>query len=162
MPPVTARPDRAVDVILRDGTTLRLRQPQPPDGDALLSFFSELSPESLHSRFHGGTRIARSLVEHLLSQSEDRDALVAIVGVGAARRRGRIGGELCRHLLAADFADATYPVDRSGGPVAGVAASRSLADIPVPVDLAVSCLPSGQVLDAAGAAIAAGVRALCV
>ena len=56
MPPVTARPDRAVDVILRDGTTLRLRQPQPPDGDALLSFFSELSPESLHSRFHGGTR----------------------------------------------------------------------------------------------------------
>src|SRR2546429_2959456 len=86
MPPVTARPDRAVDVILRDGTTLRLRQPQPPDGDALLSFFSELSPESLHSRFHGGTRIDRSLVEHLLSQSEDRDALVAIVGDGAATR----------------------------------------------------------------------------
>src|SRR5439155_23885301 len=38
----------------------------------------------------------------------------------------------------------------------------SRADIPVPVGLAVICLPSWVVLDAAEAAIAAGVRALCV
>jgi len=60
------------------------------------------------------------------------------------------------------FPGATYPVNRGGEPVAGVAAYRSLGDILAPVDLAVICLPSGQVLDAAEAALAAGVRALCV
>src|SRR5439155_3620248 len=89
-------------------------------------------------------------------------APASVAVVGASRRRGSIGGELFRNILAADFAGATYPINRSGEPVAGVAAYRSLADIPVPVDLAVICLPSGQVLDAAEAAIAAGVRALCV
>ncbi len=289
MPSVTARSDHAVDVILRDGATLRLRPPQPADAEALVSFFAALSPESLHSRFHGGARVDISLVAHLLAQSDDRGALVGVVGdgtaervvavaefarlrepavaevafavadelqgrgvgtrlleqlavragaagverfvaevlpgnramlgvfadagfdvardlgggevevrfpiaatdtyrarvderdhvgvaaslrpffapssvavVGASRRRGSIGGELFRNILAADFAGATYPVNRSGEPVAGVAAYRSLGDILAPVDLAVICLPSGQVLDAAEAALAAGVRALCV
>ncbi len=286
---VTAGPDRAVDVILRDGTTLRLRPPQPTDVDALVSFFAALSPASLYSRFHGVTRVDRSLVGHLLAQSDDRGALVGVVGgvaaerivavaefarlrdpavaevafavadelqgrgvgtrlleqlaaragtvgverfvaqvlpenrsmlgvfaeagfdvarelgggevevrfpiavtdsyrarvderdhvavtaslrpffapssvavVGASRRRGSIGGELFRNILAADFTGAAYPVNRSGEPVAGVAAYSSLAEVPAAVDLAVICLPSGQVLDAAEAALAAGVRALCV
>ena len=82
--------------------------------------------------------------------------------IGASRRRGSIGGELFRNILAADFTGAAYPVNLKGEPVAGVRAYRSLDEIPDPVDLAVICLPGEQVLDAAAAALAPGVRALCV
>ena len=44
--------------------------------------------------------------------------------IGASRRRGSIGGELFRNILAADFAGAAYPVNRGGEPVAGVRALR--------------------------------------
>ena len=86
----------------------------------------------------------------------------SVAVIGASRRRGSIGGELFRNILAADFAGATYPVNRGGEAVAGVAAYRSLADIPTIVDLAVICLPAEQVVDAAQQALANGVRALCV
>ncbi|HZQ04903.1 MAG TPA: GNAT family N-acetyltransferase [Gaiellaceae bacterium] len=43
----------AVDVILRDGGTLRLRPPLADDGPRLVDFFSGLSAESLYKRFHG-------------------------------------------------------------------------------------------------------------
>ena len=56
----------AVDVILRDGRTLRLRPPLAADADALLEFFTALSPESLHARFHGLPRVGPQLVEPLL------------------------------------------------------------------------------------------------
>jgi len=286
----TAARSDVVDVILRDGATLRLRPPTPADAEALVAFFAGLSDESRHLRFHGGRRIDRSLVDHLFAGTDDRGALVAVaadedggeqvvalaeyarlrdaraaevafavaderqglgvgtrlleqlaarasrVGVerfvadvmagnkamlgvfadagfevtreldrgevevgfpiaatpgfrdrveerdhvavaaslraffapasvaviGASRRRGSIGGELFRNILAADFVGATYPVNRGGDPVAGVPAFRSLADIPATVDLAVICLPGEQVLDAAESAVAAGVRALCV
>src|SRR5262245_1446003 len=42
-----------VDVILRDGATLRLRAPQPEDAEALFEFFTALSQRSLYLRFHG-------------------------------------------------------------------------------------------------------------
>ena len=82
--------------------------------------------------------------------------------VGASRRRGSIGGELFRNVLDADFAGAVYPVNRSGEPVAGVRGAASVAELPEVVDLAVICVPGAQVVDAAEAALAAGVRALCV
>ncbi|MEO8033193.1 MAG: GNAT family N-acetyltransferase, partial [Acidobacteriota bacterium] len=39
------------DVVLRTGSTLHLRPIRSEDGERLLSFFSRLSPEALHSRF---------------------------------------------------------------------------------------------------------------
>src|SRR2546428_214360 len=48
-------------------------------------------------------------------------APASVAVVGASRRRGSIGGELFRNILAADFAGATYPINRSGEPVARVA-----------------------------------------
>ena len=45
----------ATDVILRDGSTLRLRAPAAEDADALLEFFSSLSEHSRYLRFHGAT-----------------------------------------------------------------------------------------------------------
>jgi acetyl coenzyme A synthetase (ADP forming)-like protein len=59
-------PSRIVDVILRDGGTLRLRPPLAADGDSLVEFLSGLSDESLYFRFHGATKPRPALVEPFL------------------------------------------------------------------------------------------------
>ena len=41
------------DVLLRDGTTLRLQAPTPADLDDIKAFYDGLSPESRYLRFHG-------------------------------------------------------------------------------------------------------------
>ena len=41
------------DVLLRDGSTLRLRVPTAADFDDIKEFFDRLSPESRYLRFHG-------------------------------------------------------------------------------------------------------------
>ena len=51
------------DVILRDGSTLRLRPPGEADASAVLELFLGLSPESLHLRFHGMPAVTPALVE---------------------------------------------------------------------------------------------------
>jgi acetate---CoA ligase (ADP-forming) len=56
----------AVDVILRDGRTLRLRPPRRADAPALLEFFRALSQQSLYLRFHGFPSLGPQLVEQLL------------------------------------------------------------------------------------------------
>jgi acetate---CoA ligase (ADP-forming) len=281
----------AVDVILRDGSTLRLRAPAQNDAGALVAFFTGLSERSFYQRFHGTRTIDDELVAHFLEPSwHDRGVLVgtlagasgreeivavgeydrlrdpaaaeaafavadelqghgigtrllerlaalaaeqgiesfvaevlpdnrAMLGVfegaglevtreldggefevcfpiasteqyltrvderdhlavtaslrpffepksiaviGASRRRGSIGGELFRNVLAADFAGAAYPINRDGEAVGGVRAYTSIADAPETVDLAVVCLPGPHVLAAAEAALASGVKALCV
>jgi acetyl coenzyme A synthetase (ADP forming)-like protein len=68
----------AIDVILRDGTTLRLRPPRREDADDLLEFFRELSQRSLYLRFHGFPRLRPEVVEQLLDPNwTERGALVA-------------------------------------------------------------------------------------
>ena len=56
----------AVDVILRDGSTLRLRAPARGDAGALASFFTGLSERSLYQRFHGIRAIDEELIVHFL------------------------------------------------------------------------------------------------
>jgi acetate---CoA ligase (ADP-forming) len=276
----------AVDVILRDGATLRLDPPVATDVDELVAFFDRLSLRSRHLRFHGARRVDRELVAtfldpdwtttgalvgrhedrivalasyarlrdpraaevafavaddfqgrgvgtrllerladraaavgierfvaYVLSENtamlgvfrdagfelarsrdggevevefpiavtepfrarvEDRDHVAvtaslrpfftprSVAVVGASRRRGSIGGELFRNVLAADFEGAAYPVNRTGEPVAGVRAVTSIGELPEVPDLAVICIPASQVVGAATAALEAGVRALCV
>jgi acetyl coenzyme A synthetase (ADP forming)-like protein len=280
----------AVDVILRDGGTIRLEPPVASDADELVGFFAGLSERSLYLRFHGYRAVDRGLVEPLLGpdwvtrgallgrldesgesrivavanyvaiegtdaaemafavadseqrrgigmrlleqlarrarengiarfradvlasnptalgvfadagfevvrerdaeevevrfpilptiefearvEQRDHTGVVAslrpffeprsVAVIGASRRRGSIGGELFRNILTADFAGSAYPVNLRGEPVAGVHAYRSVEEISDPVDLVVICLPGEQVLDAAAAALACGVPALCV
>jgi acetate---CoA ligase (ADP-forming) len=277
----------AVDVILRDGSTLRLRAPAAEDAGALEAFFSGLSERSFYLRFHGVRRVDGALVEHFVDPDwDDRGVLVGIAGenrivavaefmrlrdersaevafavadelqgrgigtrlleqlaaraaavgierfvaevlpenaamlgvfrdagfevareldcgeievrfpiaatetfrarvderdhlavtaslrpfftprsvvvVGASRRRGSIGGELFRNVLAADFQGSAYPVNREGEPVGGVRGYRSLEELPEAADLAVICLPAQHVLGAAEEALAHGIKALCV
>ena len=74
----------AVDVILRDGRTLRLRPPRREDADSLLQFFGSLSERSRYLRFHGFPLLGPRLVESCSSRtgSSGRSA-------GALTRRRR-------------------------------------------------------------------------
>ena len=74
-------PSLAVDVILRDGATLRLRAPVDGDETALIDFFAALSDRSRYLRFHGfavaDSRLARTLIG---PDWTERGSLVAVVG----------------------------------------------------------------------------------
>ena len=79
--------DEAVDVILRDGGTLRLRAPVSDQGASLLRFFRALSSRSLYLRFHGHPTVDERLVEPVLDPDwDERGALVAAVSEGGADR----------------------------------------------------------------------------
>jgi acetyl coenzyme A synthetase (ADP forming)-like protein len=280
------------DVVLRDGSTMRLRPPTSEDEGALISFFESLSPESRYLRFHGattighqtvsvaldtdwsrrgslvgeladeqgalrpvalatyvrlreprraevafavadelhgrgiGTRLLERLAVHasaagieefvaevlprnaamlrvlddagfetvrtlqggivevvlhldttrpaVVERRDERDHIAvaaslkpffeprSVAVIGASARRGTIGGELFRNILAADFAGAAYPINRAGEAVGGVPGYPDIADVPVVVDLAVICVPGALVLDATRTALASGVKAVCV
>jgi acetyl coenzyme A synthetase (ADP forming)-like protein len=277
------------DVVLREGSTLRLRAPTAADQDVLIDFFRSLSPDSRYLRFHGtttidsrtvagaletdwltrgsllgelagpdgrlhpvalatyvqlhdptraevafavaddlhgrgiGTRLLERLAAHAASAGltelvaevlpqnramlrvfddagfesgrtlqdgvievvlrvstgsqavADRRDHVAVAAslkpfftpasvavIGASPRRGTIGGELFRNVLAADFTGSVYPVNRAGDPVGGVAGYAEVSELPVTVDLAVICVPGGAVLAAARDVLASGVKAVCV
>jgi acetate---CoA ligase (ADP-forming) len=278
------------DVVLRDGRTLRLRQPGPGDREALAAFLAALSPASMSLRFHAALRPRAALIDPYLDPDwEHRGALIGMLADGAAERvvalasydrlrdpaaaevafavadelqgvgigtrlleqlaaraaergverlvfeilsgnqrmlgvvadagfaverrreggvieatmriepsgayldrvdrrdhvavaaslrpflepasvavygasarRGTIGGELFRNIVTAGFAGAVYPLNRGGEAVAGIAGRTTLAGVVPPVELAIICVPATAMLDAAGDALAAGVRALCV
>ncbi len=276
----------STDVILRDGSTLRLRAPAVEDAEALAQFFSGLSEQSRYLRFHGFSALGPSLVEPVLEPDwRDRGALVGSLGgrivavanwvrlrnpraaevafavgddfqghgigtrlleqlaaraaqagieefvaevlqenaamlgvfraagftitrsadggeveirlaiaptgdyrehvaardhvavraslqpffqprsvavVGASKRRGSIGGELFRNILAGGFTGSVYPVNRNADAVGAVHGYCAVNAIPEVIDLAVICLPGEQVLAAAEEALVAGVRALVV
>ena len=80
------------DIVLRTGSTLRLRPVKPEDGAGLLDFFSRLSPESLHFSFASVPKALPGRAAQLaLVDYENQFALVAetadgIVAVGRFSR----------------------------------------------------------------------------
>jgi acyl-CoA synthetase (NDP forming)/ribosomal protein S18 acetylase RimI-like enzyme len=65
------------DVLLRDGSTLRLQSPTPADFDDIKAFYDGLSPESRYLRFHGFGRtdtVARADAE---ARGVDRLTLIS-------------------------------------------------------------------------------------
>ena len=285
-----ARVESPVDVILRDGTTLRLRTPGEADGPGLVAFFERLSTTSRFLRFHGLPQTGERFVATLVDPDwDERGALIGVVGeagdetivalgnyvrlrerstaeaafavadawqrkgigtrlleqlatlasahgieafvaevlaenavmlsvfqnvgfqatrvlesgvvevrfpieptegyrarvderdhvgvtaslrpffmprtvavVGASPRRGSIGGELFRNVLAGGFTGAAYPVNRDGKPVGAVRGYRVLDEIDDELDLVVICVPGERVLESAEQALRRGTRALCV
>jgi acetyl coenzyme A synthetase (ADP forming)-like protein len=147
-----------------------------PDNSAMLHVFAEAGFETSRVTEGGTTEVRLRLAptDLLVSRTDERDHVAVaaslqpffspagIAVIGASSRSGSIGGELFHNVLRGEFAGVAYPVNRSGEPVAGVRAYRSIAEIGEPVDLAVICLPGDAVLDAAAEALSAGVRALCV
>ncbi len=75
--PDSAATPRVVDVVLRDGSTMRLRPPSREDAARALAFFGELSDRSLYLRFHGRPTVDAHLVEPVLEPDwVERGALV--------------------------------------------------------------------------------------
>jgi len=92
MRPVSATAAESVDVILRDGGTLRLRPPRAADADALLEFYRALSSQSLHRRFHGLPALRPQLVESLLDPDwVERGALLGALADEDGERVVAIG-----------------------------------------------------------------------
>ncbi len=82
----------SVDVILRDGGTLRLRPPITADSEALLDFYRALSSQSLHRRFHGFPNLRPQLVESLLEPDwAERGALLGALADENGERIVAIG-----------------------------------------------------------------------
>jgi acyl-CoA synthetase (NDP forming)/GNAT superfamily N-acetyltransferase len=112
-----------------------------------------------------GASVARADArDHIAAAASLRPFLAprSVAVYGASARRGTIGGELFRNVLAGGFAGIVHPVNRSGEAVAGAPGLTSLGDVDPPVDLAIICVPASAVLAAAADALAAGVRSLCV
>ena len=83
---VAAEP-QVLDVILKDGSTLRLRPPAGADGPALLALFQGLSAESLHLRFHGLPALTPALVGYALDPDwTDRGALIGTLAADGGER----------------------------------------------------------------------------
>ncbi len=147
-----------------------------PDNRAMLGVFEsagfELTRELESGELEVQFPIAPTEVYREHVEARDHEAVVAslkpfflaqsVAVIGASKRRGSIGGELFRNILAGDFSGAAYPVNREGEPVAGVRAYRTIEEIPDPVDLAVITLPGAAVSGAAEQALRKGVRALVV
>jgi acetyl coenzyme A synthetase (ADP forming)-like protein len=147
-----------------------------PENRAMLGVFEGVGLEVTRELDGGEFEVQFPIAptERYMSRRDERDHLAvtaslrpffepkSVAVIGASRRRGSIGGELFRNVLAADFAGAAYPVNRDGEPVGGVPAYKSIAQVPEVVDLAVVCLPGSLVLEAAEAALVKGVKAICV
>ena len=81
-----------VDVILRDGSTLRLRPPARDDAEAILAFFETLSRHSLYLRFHGYPSLGPEIVDPLLeSDWTERGALLGAVSENGTERVIAVG-----------------------------------------------------------------------
>ncbi|MEN3285298.1 MAG: hypothetical protein V7607_6438, partial [Solirubrobacteraceae bacterium] len=68
------------DVILRDGSALRLRSPRPEDEPAIKAFFDGLAPESRYMRFHGHGRTDIVAHDYATADGDTRVALIAHLG----------------------------------------------------------------------------------
>jgi acetate---CoA ligase (ADP-forming) len=75
------------DVILRDGSTLRLRPPLLEDAPSVLAFFEGLSDESVYQRFHGFPSLTPELIESFLDPDwVERGSLIGTLGDGSGHR----------------------------------------------------------------------------
>ncbi|MFL5861753.1 MAG: GNAT family N-acetyltransferase [Solirubrobacteraceae bacterium] len=120
-----------------------------------VEFPTSLSPEAV-ARFHDRDRVASvAAVTAVLAPR-------SVVVVGASRHRGTVGGELLANVAEAGFTGDLYAVNEHGGPIHGMEAYRSVADLPGPPELAVIVVPAARVLEAARACISAGAHALVV
>ncbi len=72
---------RHADVVLRDGTTVRVRPAGPDDAAGLRQLFERLSPDSRYLRFFSGA-VDTSLVVHWAADVDHvrKDGLVAVTG----------------------------------------------------------------------------------
>jgi acetate---CoA ligase (ADP-forming) len=103
-----AAPTLIRDVLLSDGSTLRLRAPGADDYDDIAAFFEGLSPESRYMRFHGHGRTDWAARQAAESDGEDRVTLIAgqggrVVAVAGYDRLREVGAAEVAFAVADDF-----------------------------------------------------------
>nr|WP_179725003.1 acetate--CoA ligase family protein [Saccharopolyspora hordei] len=86
----------------------------------------------------------------------------SVAVVGASHRVSAVGHAVLRNLVEGGFTGTVHAVNRRGGEVCGLPASRSVADLPSAPDLAVLCVPAEQVPGVAEDCGRLGVRGLLV
>ncbi|HYM16684.1 MAG TPA: CoA-binding protein [Dehalococcoidia bacterium] len=84
----------------------------------------------------------------------------AVAIVGASSNVDSPGHDYVKALLVAGFKGAIYPINPRASEILGLKAYPSLADVPGPVDLVISCIPAAGVLDLIASAQSRGVSAL--
>ena len=89
------------DVLLRDGSTLRLQAPGPEALDDLIAFYDRLSPESRYMRFHGYGRTDRAAADYANADGVDR---VVLIGRQGDRVVAAAGYDVLREPGAAEVA----------------------------------------------------------
>jgi acetate---CoA ligase (ADP-forming) len=98
------------DVILPEGTTLRLRAATRDDAAGLVAFVERLSPESRYFRFHGLPPVGPRLVEPFLDPDwDERGALVGTLASDAGERIVALG--TWSRLRDRSAAEAAFAVD---------------------------------------------------
>jgi len=86
----------------------------------------------------------------------------SIAVIGAGRSPDNIGHAVLRNLVEGGFAGPVHPVNPHAAEIAGLAAYRSVSDIPVEVDLAVIAVPAAAAVEVVDDCAAMGVRGLVV
>jgi acyl-CoA synthetase (NDP forming)/GNAT superfamily N-acetyltransferase len=88
----------------------------------------------------------------------------SVVVIGASRKRGTVGAELLRNIVAGGFKGAVYAVNPhcAGNDLHGAPCVAALADLPEPPDLAVITVPAPSVPAVAAACGRFGISALVV
>ena len=100
----------ASDVVLRDGSTLRLRPVEPDDEQRLLAFFRGLSDTSRRFRFFG-TSSDESLTKELRRQLHGDSHHAGIVAIEG--HEGRIVGHAAYAVIGSDSAEVAFTVAES-------------------------------------------------
>ena len=121
----TPRPAFESDVVLRDGSTLRLRPVRPDDASGLRDLYARLSPESLYLRFHGIPLSVSAEADRLASADPSREFVLV------AEAAGRVSGvaTYIRDPKVHDRAEAAFAVaDVLHGKGVGTKMLEALAD----------------------------------
>lgn len=82
--------------------------------------------------------------------------------VGASEKPGSVGRAILWNLISNPFGGTVFPVSSTRPNVLGIRASRRVADIPEPIDLAIIATPAATVPDLIGECAEAGVRGAIV
>jgi len=159
----------------REGITA-FRADVLPDNHRMLQVFADLGlrPRQRLDRGVVELTLPLDLDDHYLDAVGEREGVAdreslrpllrpaSVVVFGGTRRPVSVGNAVLRNIRAGGFAGRLYAVHPQAAGVAGVAAARSVADLPQTPDLAVVAVPPGAVLDVARACGERGVGALVV
>ncbi len=82
----------------------------------------------------------------------------SVAVIGATEREGSVGRTVLWNLISHPFGGTVYPVNPKRHNVLGIAAHKSIAEVPEPVDLAIIAIPAAGVPQQIRDCVAAGVK----